>query len=118
MNRIKELRQAKKLNQVQLCQILKVAQSTLSAWETERNQIDYQTLIKLSNLFNVSIDYILGISDNPNPPDPHKPTTTKPEYPQEVLDLAEQIQNLPPKLKALVEQQIKVYADMDKKYKE
>lgn len=118
MNRIKELRQAKKLNQVQLCQILKVAQPTLSAWETERNQIDYQTLIKLSNLFNVSIDYILGISDNPNPPDTSKPPTQQKVYPQKIINLAEQIQNLPPELRSLVEQQIKVYAEMDKKYKE
>ena len=64
MNRIKELRLAKKLNQSQLAQIIGIAQPTLSGWETGRTQIDYDNLIKLANFFDTSIDYLLGQSPN------------------------------------------------------
>ena len=60
MNRIKELRTARKLNQSQLAQVIGIAQPTLSGWETGRTQIDYDNLIKLANFFETSIDYLLG----------------------------------------------------------
>lgn len=60
MNRIKELRTARHLNQSQLAQIIGIAQPTLSGWETGRTQIDYDNLIKLANFFETSIDYLLG----------------------------------------------------------
>lgn len=64
MNRIKELRLAKKLNQSQLAQIIGIAQPTLSGWETGRTQIDYDNLIKLANFFETSIDHLLGQPPN------------------------------------------------------
>lgn len=66
MNKIKELRIAKNLNQSRLAQIIGIAQPTLSGWETGRTQIDYDNLIKLANFFEVSIDYLLGQSPNMN----------------------------------------------------
>lgn len=64
MNRIKELRIARKLSQSQLAQIIGIAQPTLSGWETGRTQIDYDNLIKLANFFETTIDYLLGMSPN------------------------------------------------------
>jgi transcriptional regulator with XRE-family HTH domain len=64
VNRIKELRLAKKLNQSQLAQIIGIAQPTLSGWETGRTQIDYDNLIKLANFFETSIDHLLGQTPN------------------------------------------------------
>lgn len=61
MNRIKELRIARKLNQSQLAEIIGIAQPTLSGWETGRTQIDYDNLIKLANFFDTTIDYLLGL---------------------------------------------------------
>ena len=106
---------AKKLNQNQLSQELGIAQPTLSGWETERNQIDYQNLIKLSTFFNVSVDYILGVSDNPNPPQSDKPTHQETTYPADIIRLAERIQNLPPDAKDLVMRQLRLFEAMDKK---
>lgn len=37
-----------------------IAQPTLSGWETDRFQIDYDNLVKLADFFGTSIDYILG----------------------------------------------------------
>lgn len=64
MNRIKELRTARNLNQSQLAQIIGIAQPTLSGWETGRTQIDYDNLIKLANFFETTIDYLLGQSSD------------------------------------------------------
>lgn len=60
MNRIKELRLNKKLNQKELADIVNVKQNTISNWELGVTEIDNNNLIKLSDFFDVSIDYILG----------------------------------------------------------
>ncbi len=63
MNRIKELREAKKMTQVRLSIELDVSQETISAYEKEKYFPSYQTLMKLSEIFNTSVDYIMGLSD-------------------------------------------------------
>lgn len=41
-------------------------QNTISRYETESREADYKTLILFADYFNVSIDYLLGRTDNPN----------------------------------------------------
>ncbi len=41
-------------------------QNSISRYETGAHQADYATLIKLADYFNVSIDYLLERTDNPN----------------------------------------------------
>jgi transcriptional regulator with XRE-family HTH domain len=65
MIRIKELREKKGLKQAELSKIIGVNQKTLSNYENERTNADYDILIKLSRFFDVSIDYLLGNSNNP-----------------------------------------------------
>ena len=65
MNRIKQLRLEKKLNQKELAEIIGIAQPTLSGWETGRTQIDYDNLIKLAKYFEVSLDTLLGADTAP-----------------------------------------------------
>ena len=60
MNRIKEIRQAKQIRQIDLAKALGVSQSTLSTWESGRYEPDLSTLNKLADFFGVPIDYILG----------------------------------------------------------
>lgn len=60
MNRLKELRQAKGLNQKEAAQILGIAQPTLSGWETGRTQIDRENLMKVADFYEVSLDYLFG----------------------------------------------------------
>lgn len=60
MNRIKELRSEKKITQDILAKKLGITQAALSKWETEKAQPDQRTLLILSEIFGVSIDYILG----------------------------------------------------------
>ena len=63
MIRIKELRKTHRMTQTALAQKLGITQATLSGWETEKFEIDKNSLIELSNIFNTTTDYILGVTD-------------------------------------------------------
>ena len=63
MNRIAELRKEKHLNQIGLAMKLNISQYMVSAYETGRHQHRIDTLIQMSNIFGVSVDYIIGNTD-------------------------------------------------------
>ena len=44
---------------------LGLSQNSISRYETGEREADYATLILLANYFNVSIDYLLELTDNP-----------------------------------------------------
>lgn len=58
-NRLRELRQERGLKQGDLALSVGVAQSTLSAWELGKFDIDTDSLRKLSEIFDVSVDYLI-----------------------------------------------------------
>lgn len=62
-NRIRALRTEKKITQVRLSIELGVAQETISAYEQGKHAPSMRSLVKLADLFNVSIDYLIGRSD-------------------------------------------------------
>lgn len=64
--RLKKLRTEKGLNQTELAKILNVAKQTISNWELGNRTPDDKMLIKIADLFNVSTDYLLCRTDNPN----------------------------------------------------
>jgi len=66
--RIKELRIEKGLTQAQLAQTIGVAQNTLSNWENGNRQPDKDNLLKMADLFGVSVDYLLGRDAGPAAP--------------------------------------------------
>lgn len=59
-NRIKELRKHYEYTQKEMGEKLGIATITYFKYEHGENEPNYNTLIKLSNIFNVSIDYLLG----------------------------------------------------------
>ena len=63
--RLKELRKKHKISQVRLAIDLETFQNTISRYETLERQADYQTLIAIADYFNVSLDYLLGRTNNP-----------------------------------------------------
>lgn len=60
MNQIKALRTQKKMTQVELAKRLNVAQNTVSYWEKGKTEPDFATVSKLTEIFGVSADYLLG----------------------------------------------------------
>ena len=65
MDRIKELRKRNNLSQADVAAKLRVARSTVSMWETGHSEVDNDNLIRLAAMFRVSVDYLLGIADEP-----------------------------------------------------
>ncbi|WP_066685178.1 helix-turn-helix transcriptional regulator [Christensenella intestinihominis] len=65
MNRIKELRTGKGMKQTDLARQLGVTQGALSGWENENYEPDIKALKKMSEIFGVSVDYILCLTDEP-----------------------------------------------------
>lgn len=63
--RIRDLREDKDLNQTQVAKILGMSQTGYSKYETGENDVPTDVLIKLSEFYNVSVDYILELTDNP-----------------------------------------------------
>ena len=63
MNRIAELRKKNGISQAQLGKVLGVAQNTISNWENGNREPDNESLRKMSALFDVSINYILGADE-------------------------------------------------------
>lgn len=66
MNRIKDLRNDKDMKQSELCKIIGVSQTTLSDYETEKTEPPTLIWLKLADFFNVSIDFLMGRSNNPS----------------------------------------------------
>ena len=63
--RIRDLRTDHDLSQKQLADYLGMSQTGYSKYEVGTNDIPTQILIKLARFYNVSVDYILGETDNP-----------------------------------------------------
>ena len=62
--RLRDLREDKDLNQTQVAKIIGMSQTGYSKYETGENDIPTSVLIKLSDFYSVSIDYLLGQTDN------------------------------------------------------
>ncbi|MBR5873794.1 MAG: helix-turn-helix transcriptional regulator [Oscillospiraceae bacterium] len=65
--RIRDLREDKDLTQTQLAKEVNVSQRTYSYYENGERTIPPEVLIALAKFYNVSVDYILELSDNPIP---------------------------------------------------
>ncbi len=63
--RLKELRKKHHLTQQRLAIELNMCQNTISRYENEVCEADYKTLIAIADYFNVSIDYLLGRTEDP-----------------------------------------------------
>ncbi len=64
--RIRDMREDHDLRQVDVARILSMSQTGYSKYETGENDIPTSVLIALANLYHVSIDYLLGQTNNPN----------------------------------------------------
>lgn len=63
-NRLKELRLNRRLRQEQVARLVGVNTNAISTYENDSRQPSYDILIRLANLYRVSTDYLLGVSDH------------------------------------------------------
>lgn len=64
-DRLKESRQKSHLTQDELAEKLHTVKTQISRWERGESVPHADTLVELSRLFGVSVDYLLGLSDEP-----------------------------------------------------
>lgn len=66
-DRIRELREDHDLRQVDIAKILKMSQTGYSKYETGENDVPTAVLIALARYYHVSVDYLLGLTNNTEP---------------------------------------------------
>ncbi len=64
--RLRELRNQRGLSQLRLAMDLNMNQNTVSRYENGEREADYETLIKIADYFDVTLDYLLGRDINKN----------------------------------------------------
>lgn len=64
-NRIRSIREERNYSQKEVASLLFMSQTGYSKYETGRHDVPTSILIKLSQLYDVSVDYMLGITHNP-----------------------------------------------------
>lgn len=77
-SRLRELRSNKKLTQKELGSILSISESAVGMYERGEREPSFDLTRKISNYFEVSVDYLLGRTDDPS--------STKNDLPDELKD--------------------------------
>ncbi len=63
--RLRDLREDHDWNQTKVAKMLSMSQTGYSKYETGENDIPTQVLIQLARIYDTSIDYLLGETNNP-----------------------------------------------------
>ena len=65
-NNLKYCREELEMTQEELGYVFGVSRKTLSGWETSSNIIPFSKLIKFCNLYDYSLDFVMGLTRNNN----------------------------------------------------
>ena len=63
--RIRELRKARRVTQLKMAMDLDMSQNTISRYESGEREQGVAELIRIADYFRVSIDYLVGRTDDP-----------------------------------------------------
>ena len=101
---MKNLRQSIGLSQQELADRIGIGQTTISDYEGDRREPTARALIKLARFFNVSTDYLLGLTDNPQP--------WKNDLPEAIRKQLEEYQILKERYQQLVDKLLRIAEDI------
>lgn len=65
--RIRDIRNDRGLTQEQIAKVLHVSQNTYSQYEIGTTRFPLDVVVKLAEYYNVSMDYLVGLTDEPTP---------------------------------------------------
>ena len=65
LRRLRDLREDHDLSQTQVAELLRIQQTVYSRYERGAQTNPLQHLVALAQYYNVSTDYMLGLTDNP-----------------------------------------------------
>lgn len=88
-NRLKKAREKKDLTQIEVSKLTGISNKTISNYENDVSQPDPSTLALFAQVYETSVDYLIGRVDNPK----HK-VVEKHELPQELANLVDYIEIL------------------------
>lgn len=102
MNRIRELREAHNFTQDFVAEAIDVSRITYVRYENDSRPMKAPELIRLATLYHVSVDYLLGLSDVPQPEgvpiQPYETTeasgSTAPSMPKNIEELSDLIRKI------------------------
>ena len=83
--RLKEARQNKQLTQNSLSNMLNISQGAYANWENGKREPNFELLLELAKILNVSTDHLLGIEDN-------TPTSQKDELERRTFEIYDKIE--------------------------
>ena len=89
MNRLRQVRQSKGMNQQELAEALHASQAAISGWETGKYDPGMKTWKAIADLFGVPVDYLIDDT-------PEEKKETPPGVPDEVKSAMEAFMHLPP----------------------
>ena len=76
--RLKDIREDRDITQKEIADYLHIRQNTYSQYENGKRQIPVDVVIALAKYYHVTTDYLLGVSDIPNPYKNHSAPKTNP----------------------------------------
>ena len=65
--RIRDMRTDRGLTQTQIAKLLRIGQNTYSQYEIGTTRYPLDVVVKLAQYYNVSVDYLVGLTDQPEP---------------------------------------------------
>lgn len=65
--KLKRLRESRKLTQNEMAKLIDVKREAYSHYETGRRKLSPQAILRLANVFEISIDYLFGLTETPTP---------------------------------------------------
>lgn len=65
--RLKELRENHNLSQIEIARLLHSSRQQVGKWENGIQMMGVDKYIKLAQFYNISVDYLLGLIDEPRP---------------------------------------------------
>lgn len=101
--RLREARERKNLKQNKVARMLGIHNSTLAKYESGEREADYQTLIKLSDIYEVKVDWLTGSRQKGD-----KPLITNDQAKNAVLEI---YTRLPPDKKKIIDDMIKALGE-------
>lgn len=117
-DRLIKLRENRQLNQTEVAKLLNIGAVTYNRYEKGEREPDHNMLIRLATFFNVSVDYLLGITDIPETIDTYiakqKKTGTQPaadEYSADERKIIDMYRQLSEKDKGKIEGRLEEMLD-------
>lgn len=65
--RIRDLREDNDKSQKEIAELLEVGTTQYRRWEVGEHKVPAEVIVKLAKIYNVSTDYILGLTQDPKP---------------------------------------------------